>query len=957
MAPEPAHLTQPWTATRCHRLLRPLLAHISSLRKEKARRDLIEAGAVRELGETATTANCRRGFSDATGRLPEKRTGTRNTYSRKSMQKKRLDTLKTPQRKATQPQQRLAANKPSPVVAIPTPFLRRVRDHELSSPLAIRTSATDVAAETTDAPSPPHVRKGRCHMVEGCGGSRCFFESRLLELRQSLDADRFTLYESVLRTLDALLKATDPLKTTRVAAPKSLLAMCLRKVPDYISELEHWEKEDADANGTKSTLNDSRVSAEIYAELESLGNVDGWRNLCVAVRAHGIHVIEKAVVEGLIEDPVTDLLIDLCLAHAPLAECDSLVDAFVERQYPGPAHAAETFNANPPFFPLSALDKYTRIAEESCIPRTTASTTNSWRLEFQLGKLSRLLESGLLPSDWLQTKWSSNMFSATIRCFAAKSLSHRGVMDFVSTAVKLLCRSIVTKARGGIMEEDLQKSAKSQRVLTEYLAALASMVLLGRIGKGFDDLLTQNPLEYETPSSSILNLRNRIANILATCMSKARKGRRGLRQDVGIYLLNLTQFLAFGDCESGTGAGAITESWQDAINRDDPVSLMRLYDATLAHVGAVAHHYNRGTGVSGDEFLSLLCDKLETLDIPGDAVTNLRVDGAFYLAERSGDLRDLAFAESLKARTAAAKNGYRPTSQKKRIEGGLGCGERRLRAGFRWDEDIGEWVTAGDQKPSGVVTTTGARRSSRVSSNAGSVAGGATTASRTLRMRAASRGRQQRLPTPVSHHDDPSDSFPEATSEESEMGSESSEDEDEDDDYSEGEEKISTPDTEVSAISIDSSPHRLEYSTSNSSRTLSRSRAGELLVLLPRRRRNASGTTTTTTTTTTKRALDEDEDYDDDNDDEDDDEDELAAGDNSPVQRVQSRGFKAPRRSYSGRGRGCGRPVVRRSVSLLSLQPLKKVTTTRAAVVGGGRMAHHHRDGGSSDDELSFGMW
>src|SRR6187549_504190 len=71
------HSQRPWTATRCHRLLRPLLAHIASLRKER-----IQRGLPSGLEGDARSAAGKRGSQDEAPCGPgKKRRKICNTYS------------------------------------------------------------------------------------------------------------------------------------------------------------------------------------------------------------------------------------------------------------------------------------------------------------------------------------------------------------------------------------------------------------------------------------------------------------------------------------------------------------------------------------------------------------------------------------------------------------------------------------------------------------------------------------------------------------------------------------------------------------------------------------------------------------------------------------------------------------------------------------------------------------
>jgi hypothetical protein len=124
---------------------------------------------------------------------------------------------------------------------------------------------------------------------------------------------------------------------------------------------------------------------------------------------------------------------------------------------------------------------------------------------------------------------------------------------------------------------------------------------------------------------------------------------------------------------------------------------MLQYDATIALLSAVALFCGRGAGFAPHVYLSRFCDRLETLDLPAGALSNMRVDCAFRLAEHTGDLRDLDFAEALQAKAAATV--VCTTPEQTHRAGKKNDNNNRFKklpsfSGLRWDDGISEWVAA-----------------------------------------------------------------------------------------------------------------------------------------------------------------------------------------------------------------------------------------------------------------------
>ncbi|KAK4456040.1 hypothetical protein QBC34DRAFT_388719 [Podospora aff. communis PSN243] len=656
--------TQVWTASRCHRLLRPLLAHISVLRKEKARKAATENNATAPgTGTTATLACKRSNPGSATGQTEAcKRRKICNKYSSKASRRASSQAdASTPQRRQGDDErqhhrQRIGVNKAFQVVAMPTPFLQRVRNHQPSSPLSGMGDSGRGAMPRPEGGEASPRSPNRPGRPLSSLHNPFHLETELTALRRLTTRPAHSaLHDSILRALESILRATCPRKTS-VAAPRSLVGMCLRKVPEYISELEYWEKHDAEANGTKSVLNESKAALDVYSELESFGVVDGWKQLCVVVRAHSVRILEEAVREGLLEDEMTELAIRLCLEHMPEMELSSLIDSFIRRQYPGPSNDDDDlFESESTLWPLRIIRHY---------------DTRSSNLA--LGKLALLLADGSLPATWILTKNFRSMWVATAKQMTKTTLDgcHR-ISDFFSITIELLCSQTSARSLKGASEEERREKERAQKMLTSGIAALASMVLLDQEA-------------VETSETKITTLGKRVQHIVQTCINRIERARRATRRDIGIYLLRLCAFLSL-DATKSASAG-IEAAWHDTLSHKRHGETARLYDATLGLVGAVAHNCSRGTGLPPNDYFSKLCDKLATLNLPNDQLSNLRVDGAFYIAEHTGSLRDLAYAESLRAASRSSNPGSEAKTQ-----AGAAHNEKPS-AAFVWDDDIGEWV-------------------------------------------------------------------------------------------------------------------------------------------------------------------------------------------------------------------------------------------------------------------------
>ncbi|KAK4224746.1 hypothetical protein QBC38DRAFT_484703 [Podospora fimiseda] len=673
----------PWTATRCHRLLRPLLTHISALRKDKERRDLIKSGQGVATLQQANLTNARPRKSVVLGKRPRGYPESDDDYG--SEKKKKKQPLRkygrrgrpraaspenlptTPHREIQRRQQQRQPNRPSQEneVVLPTPFLRRVRNHLPSSP------AVPVEGPADEVAEPLHIGSTRCNH-SACCKTRCSFDTELRNLRQTMDAERHGLSESVVKAMASLLKATAPSRN-RAAAPKSLLAMCLRKVPEYIDWEKNETEDDDDTNNTAPK--DCGLSFEIYSELEDLGVAVGWKHLCIVARAHGVKIIQDAAAEGLFEDPITDLLVRLCLEYMPFPEFTDLIETYITRQYPRPRSSREEdddiFTA-PALNPLRIL----RICDPS-------GTSLLPRL------LSTLLVDELLPSDWILTKGFSTFWPSVINHIAVTKRPCQDTLTFTIETLTLLCNHAAPRKPRGVPQTQIR--GKAQNTLVSAIGALGSVVLLSEEGLG------DNP----SPSNRTSIIKRRVEHVVAATTTNLKcdhnKGRK-----LGTYLLALCSFLSLSSNSSST---ILEQAWNRVTTCKGNPTLMLQYDATTALMSSLAHFCGKGTGLPPNIYLERLCDKLVTLSLPVQALRDIRVDGAFRLAEVTGDLRDLKFAEDLRRECGTP---VQLEGEEKKKKAGFG--------GFRWDEGIGEWVvgTPGSAVPAKRrKAASGTRRSSR----------------------------------------------------------------------------------------------------------------------------------------------------------------------------------------------------------------------------------------------------
>ncbi|KAI1632127.1 hypothetical protein F4809DRAFT_113510 [Biscogniauxia mediterranea] len=718
--------SQAWTAARCHRLLRPLVSRIAALRKEAA----IAASTYTSTSSSATPAAAAQqpiasheglhrktdtGTEESEWPMPRKKRA-RLTYSQRRPPPSRqpaveegggnTDVSSSAEQRTGRPpgsrtrtvkclrqeqqQQRRTAARGEIVPA--TPLLRRARGHIASSPVSALSAPPgpglpyrnnsnnsnnsnnndddddEESRATTTAKRAPRVRKGLRDLDE-----------RLSKLRARMSPARHGDLEAIYRSLEVLLKATaapsdddPPGRTTRARGPRSFLAMCLRKMPEYIAELEAWERWDAEQSGTVSMIDDIDTSAQIYNELESLGANKGWRHLRTVVRADGLKAVREAISEGLFGDEFSQLLVDLCTQTNALPEAQDLIKALIDRQYPHPVSADSSFSQLPALQPLLSLTSFAN---------KTGCTS------FLFREYSTLLSSRNLPQDWLATREFERVWEMAARALCS-TRANIDAVTFMIEAISLLCsrkRTFTGSAETIQLEKDMLEA--TQRTLTSVLTILATMSLLG---------------ENETKSSSVehaslrvLQMGDRLRYILKACIAgleSPTRRRANARIDMVYLALLLSSGRSQGNYVESRVRGSIMSIWKQH-EAPKPAKHGRArndYDNLVSLISSIARGCSRGTSVASHRCLEDLFGRLAILGTDCHIMDNLKGAAAFLLAQQTNNVRDLIYAEKLNPPCGSENGGSGSNSEGSRR---AAAGGRTLFTGYRWEETIGEWVT------------------------------------------------------------------------------------------------------------------------------------------------------------------------------------------------------------------------------------------------------------------------
>ncbi|KJR85955.1 uncharacterized protein SPSK_08449 [Sporothrix schenckii 1099-18] len=775
---EAAAAEQPWTATRCHRQLRPLLTHLMALRRETARAVSKQRNNLRQQNTSPskrpTADDCVAGRKRVRYTYSLKGTGRRRygqpgAINESAAAANPADGDQTSRVKVAPLKQQAARSFCPGEVVVATPVLSRARKHRQawsmpSSPImsTVPTDAGDVSViptvtggnENTSRPNPrnPGFKYRGYYQNPSRPGANSSsspsIDSGWAAVEKATPAEFHHLYDSIFRAVDALLRSTtSTLEPTRKS--NSLFAMCLRKVPQYVTMCEEAEREEAEKEGVVQ-LPSSSVSFGIYSDLESLGSeTSGWKHLRVVVREHGIDMLKSACVEGLLHDTFVRLLVRLCTHLNAHDEAENLVTALFDSHrssLPKGQHICERphdtqvdLSGSPE--PLALLGMLLQYSDE------TGRTSTSLR------QIAELLNNDQLQVAWLSTQAFSSLWHRAIRLLSSRGppvCEETSLLQFFATAIAKLVHSRSSDDISDPHPKAAPQSTTSSKIanttpLTSsssyhtIVSILGSICAIGILQQEASlDSCDTNPLTRPAVVKRVVAVVQRSLSDISQKI-KARKGQHRLdvashcypRQYLLMLALCLLQSMSTSkatccvETKTDTHSSSIFDEtrFREFIATASPTQSGQIYDATIAFVTFVAECCGRGSEstlssapVSQAYLRKLSSHAAHHLYSPSDSdsysnyVCRLQADAAFLLASRSNDLRDLAFAESL-SKSAVQKDEHRLPPCHLPNSGLLGASglpysktcppaAAALFDGYRWEEGISEWVVSTPHAPS-----------------------------------------------------------------------------------------------------------------------------------------------------------------------------------------------------------------------------------------------------------------
>lgn len=458
--------------------------------------------------------------------------------------------------------------------------------------------------------------------------------------------EHYRLYKANFEWVAGLLQSTQQLSSD--TQPKSLLSMCLRKIPACIDDIEAWDARNSVAAGSHSSTQDD-AALEIYQQLEAFGH-HGWEPLKQTIRSHAMLKLKKAISEAVFPPDYVALLVRLCMRFNCASEASCLVTAS-PAVLPRPHSWRSDFTENRNMAPLHAL----------LLETTLGGRENDQQRAHVFGCVSRLLREKRLPATWVSTRGFGAILSSCLETMALESGSPQ-TLELLVTIIESLYRG-----NSDTPLKTLNRSHDGRRLQTlikvvSSLAAPAVLAAQAEIGE-------TNP-RTEAPQMII-----RILQLLDWSANRCLGGGEPSHES-DLIILVLTRYLV------ASGQNWVNEDLMklqtqtevdellEQIQGEDTQSQLALYRKVVVLICAISQRAGEGHGTH-ESLFSSLCQNLDGLELPSWVRQGLIRDGPFLVAHRDADLHTLA-----QSRTRM------PTTSPRNA----------LSSDWRWEESISEWV-------------------------------------------------------------------------------------------------------------------------------------------------------------------------------------------------------------------------------------------------------------------------
>lgn len=644
---------QPWTTSRCNRLLRPISSRIATLKKELEFQQ--------KAGETRRPTNASLAGPTSQPRprkpqcfdpewVPTAKAPGKRTYGRGGRRSNPSNAPSTAP--GTQPGQ-IAG---TPFIAHSTPLF--------SSP---------------DLHNTPLRHRGKGPLIARV--------QKIKDLKKHMAPDIGKLIEGLLDAYGKLLQATCPnVEKNRIGA-RSLMSTCLQNMPRYIALEEHFAELDAEE---AEEVMSRDLTDEVYTHLEQTFAVgEGWPHFKEMIRAHGTSLICDAVDDGLLGLDALHAVVELCMKASAWQEAEKFLWTYLPLLKPLPTP------------PTLGTDLFSETSVYMYLVMDLVKSTG--RTGFLFDILEHLIFYDLLPLEWL----ASDRVKQVVWWRLERTLA-KGDERWFGHAIRFLETALL--ATMGLSDDSMaeegdcgsQLKPSVRQTLRDALDNTTSNILT---------LLTSSALacrDHDIQNSTSQRL-TWVLDYIVTGLLSRRDFRRNLElldatdQDMqtfaqrALWTVTASVTVHLGCCSPGPGlhcldSGVLLQSFHWLISQypsagiDVPAALSTL-PPFISSIARFAGKVGKGNGF--DQLQSLITALLShsSLRLPHKLwnIQRLALETCQEFAQSSNDSAHFAYArqiEDLMRKTGRVMLVRSPQKGETPSAG----------RGWRLEEGIGEWV-------------------------------------------------------------------------------------------------------------------------------------------------------------------------------------------------------------------------------------------------------------------------
>ncbi|KAF2139541.1 uncharacterized protein K452DRAFT_310497 [Aplosporella prunicola CBS 121167] len=672
----------PWTTARCNRLLRPLQARITALKKGLYGKNVELGTAPSKVSVSATQsaigkdeAEVEQEDSVSAWRRPHDPDWVPVPTARRNIKRQYSG---RPAKSTAQPSQKKVGGTTRPgEISIPTPLIARHAQPNFGSPWR-----SPQVRDKNPFREEPKQRKNPLAKHLGLAA---------LNQRKEMTSELWRQIPQLIQSFNYLLQSTRKPGSNSHSGTRTLMSACLKQIPTYIQLEQYWQDQD---NPDKIEVADG-----IYQELESMGTGNGWRPLREIVRAHGVALVADAIANQIITGETVNVLIKACIQNQAFDEAEEMLSAwlFVFDSVPQPMGVAtELFGYSEPINPaISALYAF-------------AEQWNRWGFFYR--HVRGMLTSSCLPIEWLATQAFMPVWNRIIRSVSQlQDPAHADAVSLLQTVFLLSCGKVPDECLGSYKDDEENYTAPSLRnALSNTISSLstivASIVLVSKD-------LALNSGDQVSPDAQVVHRAFTcvVADLTSNLFSKRLKIRSGMVNVRLAYILTANLLLQVTGNQLGQHIAELNLAKNvralEAVGKSSAQALVVL----PSFVSALAKCCGKAFRDDGFDYLKLLVYSLTSPqtgasddgDLSADTISphaqwfmkRLALDIAFEHAEQSSFPAHLAFVREIEEfMEASPAFQSAPTPFKKTSTGHDAFSEDEQPLGYRWEASISEWV-------------------------------------------------------------------------------------------------------------------------------------------------------------------------------------------------------------------------------------------------------------------------